>query len=84
MLVAEAKGATPAQISLAWMLCEKPYIIPIPGSRDPGRMRENLAAADISLTPQEVADINARLDTMDLMVFGGHAGKRGTQNSLIE
>ena len=38
-------------------------------------MRENLAAADISLTPEEVADINARLDTMELMVFGGHAGK---------
>ena len=38
-------------------------------------MRENLAAADISLTPQEMADINAQLDTMDLMVSGGHAGK---------
>ncbi len=73
--LAEAKGATPAQISLAWMLCEKPYIIPIPGSRNPERMRENLAAADIVLTPQEVADINAQLDSMDLMVFGGHAGK---------
>lgn len=44
---AEEKHATPAQISLAWMLTKRPYIVPIPGSRKEGRIRENLEAADI-------------------------------------
>ena len=62
-----------AQISLAWMLCKKPWIIPIPGSRKPERLRENLEAAQVSLTAEEVACIDAAPDGMDLAVFGGHA-----------
>lgn len=65
--------ATPAQISLAWMLRKKPYIIPIPGSRKPERLRENLGAANVALTDDEVAKIDELLDGLDLMVFGGHA-----------
>ena len=49
---AKEKNATPAQISLAWMLCKKPYIVPIPGTRKLERLRENAAAAEISLTSQ--------------------------------
>lgn len=70
--MAEEKGATPAQISLSWMLCKKPCIIPIPGSRKPDRLRENLGAAEIVLSDSEVAAIDAKLGTMDLPVFGGH------------
>lgn len=71
--LAREKNATMAQISLAWMLCKKPWIIPIPGSRKPERLRENLGAAQVSLTAGEVARIDAALDGMDLAVFGGHA-----------
>ncbi len=71
--IAEQKGATLAQISMAWMLCKKPWIIPIPGSRKPRRLRENLGAASVKLTAKEVAAIDAALDGMDLAVFGGHA-----------
>ena len=70
--LAEEKGATPAQISLAWMLCKKPVIIPIPGSRKPERLKENIGAAEILLTEQEIAAIDGRLDHMELPVFGGH------------
>lgn len=70
--MAEEKNATPAQISLAWMLCKKPYIIPIPGSRKPERLKENLGAAEITLSGSEIAAIDAKLDTMEIPVFGGH------------
>lgn len=71
--LADEKGATPAQISLAWMLCKKPWIVPIPGSRKPERLRENLEAARMELSAEEVARIDRALDSMDLAVFGGHA-----------
>lgn len=70
--LAEEKQATPAQISLAWMLCKKPYIVPIPGTRKPDRMRENAGAADIQLTAAEVQTLDAALDGMEMSdVFGG-------------
>lgn len=69
--LAKEKNATPAQISLAWMLCKKPYIVPIPGTTKTERIRENAAAADVILTPEEIQKIDAQLDTMDLKVFGG-------------
>lgn len=70
--LAEEKGATPAQISLAWMLCKKPYIVPIPGSRKLERLEENAGAADIPLTEAEVQKLDAALDGMELSdVFGG-------------
>lgn len=70
--LAKDKDATPAQISLAWMLCKKPYIVPIPGSRKSERIRENGAASEIVLTEQEVARIDKQLDGMEMSaVFGG-------------
>ena len=70
--LAEEKNATPAQISLAWMLCKKPYIVPIPGSRKLERLEENAGAADILLTEAEVQELDAALDSMELSdVFGG-------------
>lgn len=70
--IASPKNATSAQISLAWMLCKKPYIVPIPGTRKPERLRENAAAADVLLTPDEVKAIDSALDDMEVSeVFGG-------------
>jgi len=48
------KGATPAQIALAWLLAQKPWIVPIPGSRKLERLDENIGAVDIELTPEDL------------------------------
>lgn len=70
--IANEKNATPAQISLAWMLCKKPWIVPIPGTRKPYRLRENADAANIHLSDDEVKQIDMALDTMSMSeVFGG-------------
>lgn len=70
--IAADKNATPAQISLAWMLNKKPYIVPIPGTRKVSRLLENIGAADIEMTADEVAAIDKALDGMDMSgVFGG-------------
>ena len=58
------KNATPAQISLAWMLAEKPWIVPIPGTRKPDRLTENFGAADIELTAEELSNLNAALASL--------------------
>ena len=70
--LAAEKQVTPAQISLAWMLGKKPFIIPIPGSRKPERLRENFHAGDVLLTAEEISEIDKKLDTMTIPVFGGH------------
>lgn len=70
--LAEEKKATPAQISLAWMLGKRPWIVPIPGTRKPDRLLENAGAAGIRLTREEVLRIDRALDTMPMSdVFGG-------------
>jgi aryl-alcohol dehydrogenase-like predicted oxidoreductase len=56
--IAAAKDATPAQIALAWLLHRSPRIVPIPGTRRPERLRENLAAATVTLTVKEISDID--------------------------
>ena len=69
---ADRKNATPAQISLAWMLAKKPWIVPIPGTRKCGRLIENAQAADVELTDEEVKAIDQMLDTVPMSgVFGG-------------
>jgi aryl-alcohol dehydrogenase-like predicted oxidoreductase len=63
--MAQAKNATPAQVALAWLLGKKPWIVPIPGTRRLERLEENLGAADLDMTPGEVAeldDTSARMD----------------------
>ena len=62
----------PAQISLAWMLAKKPYIVPIPGTRKVNRLEENMESADIKLTQDEVKSIDEMLAHMPMsQVFGG-------------
>jgi aryl-alcohol dehydrogenase-like predicted oxidoreductase len=56
-LFAERKNATPAQIALAWVLAQKPWIVPIPGTTKMHRLKENIAAAYIELSPEELAEI---------------------------
>ena len=73
--LAQEKNATPGQISLAWMICKKPYIVPIPGSRKLERIKENLGAADVELTVEEVAAIDAMLDKLDTSPLYGTAKK---------
>jgi aryl-alcohol dehydrogenase-like predicted oxidoreductase len=54
---AEQKKATPAQIALAWLLAKKPWIVPIPGTTKLHRLEENLGAADVELTPEDLREI---------------------------
>ena len=63
--VAERKQATPAQIALAWLLAQKPWIVPIPGTTKLSRLEENIAAANVELTPsdlQEIEDAAAKIE----------------------
>ena len=69
--LAAKKNATTAQISLAWMICDKDFIIPIPGSRKISRLKENFDAGKIILSTEEISKINAKLGTMTFEVFGG-------------
>ena len=55
--IAERKGATPGQIALAWLLAQRPWIVPIPGTRKLHRLEENLGAADIQLTADDLTEI---------------------------
>ena len=65
-------GFCQAQISLAWMLCKKPYLVPIPGSRKAERLKENYDASGIMLTAEEVKALDDALDKMKMSdVFGG-------------
>ncbi len=71
---AEEKNATPAQISLAWMLHKYPNVVPIPGSKNKGRIIENLDAAKVTLTYEQLAALEASLNS--LRVYG-HRGLGG-------
>ena len=55
--IAKAKGATPAQIALAWLLAQKPWIVPIPGTTKLNRLEENIGSATVALTTDDLADI---------------------------
>ncbi len=65
--IGNEKGATPAQIALAWVLSRKPWIVPIPGTTKLHRLKENLAAIELALTKQELDRINLAAE----MVEGG-------------
>ena len=70
--LAEEHHATPSQIALAWMMNKKPWIVPIPGTRRLCRLKENIGAADVHLTSEQVSEIDKALSTMPMSeVFGG-------------
>ena len=60
---AERKGATPAQVALAWLLAQRPWIVPIPGTTKVSRLHENVAAAHVQLDSDDVSSINDALAT---------------------
>ena len=59
--VAQRKHATPAQVALAWLLAQKPWIVPIPGTTKPHRLEENLGAVDLQLTGDDLREINEQM-----------------------
>ena len=65
----EKKNATPAQIALAWLLAQKPFIVPIPGTRSADHLHENLRAIDVQLTPADLREIETALSKIE--VHGG-------------
>ena len=64
--IGERKGATPGQIALAWLLAQKPWIVPIPGSRKLERLEENIGAADLELTPDDLREIAAAMSQITI------------------
>jgi aryl-alcohol dehydrogenase-like predicted oxidoreductase len=65
--IATQKGGTPAQIALAWLLAQKPWIVPIPGSRKLERLDENLGAASVELTLENLQEINQSISTLTVI-----------------
>jgi len=59
--IAARKGATPAQVALAWLLAQQPWIVPIPGTKRLDRLKENLGAAAITLSSEDLKDIEAQV-----------------------
>lgn len=60
------KGATPAQIALAWLLAQKPWIVPIPGSRKLERLDENIGAVAVELTPDDLQAIESTISKVTI------------------
>lgn len=79
--IAEDKGATMAQVCLGWMICKKPWIVPIPGTRSVERMKENLASADVALTAEDIAKIDEGLNKMNL---ADAAARRANKPKIVK
>ena len=65
--LAKKKETTPARIALGWLLAQKPWIVPIPGTKRIKRIEENIGGADIQFTPEELADIRRHLDSIEII-----------------
>jgi len=63
---ADRKQATPAQIALAWLLAQKPWIVPIPGTTQMAHMLENTGAADVRFTPSELSELNSSVRAIEI------------------
>jgi aryl-alcohol dehydrogenase-like predicted oxidoreductase len=74
---AEKKDATPAQIALAWLLAQKPFIVPIPGTRNIDHLTENLGALDVALTPADLQEIDS--DFSKITVHGARMDEANMQ-----
>jgi len=77
--IAARKGVTPAQLALAWVLAQKPWIVPIPGTTKLHRLEENLAAADVSLTPNDLQEIETATSKVTVH---GHRYSEGAQRMI--
>lgn len=74
--LAAEKKTTPAAIALGWLLAQKPWIVPIPGTKKVARLEENISGADVKFTPAELADIQKHLDSIEIL------GKRYSDATL--
>jgi aryl-alcohol dehydrogenase-like predicted oxidoreductase len=74
---AEKKNATPAQIALAWLLAQKPWIVPIPGTRNIDHLNENLGAIDVQLTSADLREIETAFSK--ITVHGERMSERHMQ-----
>jgi aryl-alcohol dehydrogenase-like predicted oxidoreductase len=64
--IAERKGATPAQLAIAWLLAQRPWIVPIPGTTKPHRLEENLGAAEIELSDEDLDEIESATSQIEV------------------
>ena len=64
--IAAEKEATPAQIALAWLLAQRPWIVPIPGTRNLERLGENIGALDVEFTPEDLRQIDAAISSIKI------------------
>jgi len=65
-VIAKEHNATPAQVALSWLLAQKPFIVPIPGTTKLSRLRENIGGANLALSSDELHRINTTLDTITI------------------
>jgi len=77
--MAARKGATPAQLALAWVLAQRPWIVPIPGTTKLHRLEENLGAANVELTPDDLREIDAGASRITVH---GHRYSEGSQKMI--
>jgi aryl-alcohol dehydrogenase-like predicted oxidoreductase len=77
--IAQSKKATPAQIALAWILGQKPWIVPIPGTTKLHRLQENVGAAAIELTEGDLGDIE---DATSQITVQGHRYSEGSEQMV--
>jgi aryl-alcohol dehydrogenase-like predicted oxidoreductase len=77
--IAARKGATPAQLALAWVLAQRPWIVPIPGTTKLYRLEENLGAANVELTPDDLREIDAAASRITVH---GHRYSEGSQKMI--
>ena len=71
---AKKKGATPAQLALAWLLAQKPWIVPIPGTRNMDHLNENVGAINVQLTPADLREMDEALVTSVKVVYVASSG----------
>lgn len=64
--IAEKKGISPAQMALSWVMAQRPFIVPIPGCRSLKHLTDNIGAADVTYSKEEMAEINSRLGKIRL------------------
>jgi len=77
--IAARKGVTPAQLALAWVLSQRPWIVPIPGTTKLHRLEENLGAVDVELTPYDLREIDAAASQIPVH---GHRYSEGSQRMI--
>ena len=77
--IAARKGATPAQLALAWVLAQKPWIVPIPGTTKLHRLEENLGAVNVELTPDDLHEIDAETSRI---IIHGHRYSESAQRMI--